>query len=299
MSKVEKVHRYLAADNTVRVACLTATQLVDEMRSRQNSSPVATIASGRALIASVLMASNFKNGSVSLSFDGSGSLGKLYSEASFNGDARAYVGNPQATTEFNDKGNIDVGSAVGIGLLTVTHHQSFDKQPYRGTVIIKTGEIGEDIAFYLEQSLQIPSVVALAVRLNEYGMVQAAGGVLIEVMPGCKPEIIEQIEKATSGAKSISEYIMSGMTPQQIADQYMGGLELTPIEHEHSVRFACPCSLERVERSISLLGATEIEAMLSGPMPLEVSCEFCNMIYKLQNEDLQKLYKAVQKKSLN
>ncbi|HVK60852.1 MAG TPA: Hsp33 family molecular chaperone HslO [Bdellovibrionales bacterium] len=298
-SNPARVYKFLTEDLTVRAAAVIATQAVDEMRSIQNSYPVPTVAVGRAMVGALLMASHLKNGQeLSVYFQGNGPLGRVFAEANFEGQVRGYSNNPQLQVPIEGE-QLPVGAAIGIGLLTVTHHLPSSNEPHRGTVIIRTGEIGDDIAFYLDQSHQIPSVVALGVHVNAYGLVEAAGGILIELMPGHEEETIRMIEARVKNAPSISKRILEGATPKDLINDYLGDFKLLELDHPHEVKYHCRCTRERVLRSLMLLGLEEIDNAIAEAKPLDVSCEFCGRKYEVGDEDLQRIRADLYKVSLN
>ncbi len=299
MAGVERVHKFLSEDLVVRAAGVVATGLVEEMRSLQNTYPIATVAMGRAVVGAVLMASHLKQGQeLSLYFQGNGPLGALFAEASYEGLARGYVSNPNLQTPLGDE-TIRTGPALGIGLLTVTHHLPFGDVPHRGTVIIRTGEIGDDIAFYLQQSHQIPSIVSLGVHVDSYGRVLAAGGVLVELMPGHTEETIQKIERRAKNAASVSKRILEGATPGDLVNDFLGDLKLLPLEHDYPIKYQCRCSQERVLRSLGLLGLEEVDSMLADKKPVEAACEFCGRKYRISLRELEDLRAEIYRESLN
>ncbi len=295
----QRVHKFLTEDLTVRISAVNATSVVDEMRSIQNSYPIPTVAVGRSMVGALLMASHLKNGQeLSLYFQGNGPLGRVFAEANFEGQVRGYCG--QAKYQGPIEGDqISIGPAIGIGLLTVTHHLPSQSEPHRGTVIIRTGEIGDDIAFYLHQSHQIPSVVALGVQLNAYGLVEAAGGILIELMPGHSEETIEKIEANVKKAPSISKRLLEGASPLDLVRDYLGEEPLMELDHPYSIKYHCRCSMERVLRSVMLLGIDEIDRAIADAKPLDVACEFCGRHYEVGSDELNNLRADLYKVSLN
>ena len=298
-AKSSRVHKFLTEDLTVRASAVIATSVVDEMRSIQNSYPIPTVAVGRSMVAALLMASHLKQGQeLSIYFQGNGPMGRVFAEANHEGHVRGYCNDPQyqAAVE-GDK--ILIGSHIGIGLLTVTHHLPTGTEPYRGTVIIRTGEIGDDIAYYLDQSHQIPSVVALGVHLSPYGLVEAAGGVLIELMPGHTEETVAKIEASVKTAPPISKRILEGATPEELLKDFLGDFGLMELEHPYPIAYQCRCSYERVVRSMLLLGAEDLDKLIEEKQPVDVSCEFCGRRYKVVEDDLVKIRREAYKGSLN
>lgn len=296
---VQRVHKFLTDDLTVRISVVNATTVVDEMRSIQNSYPIPTVAVGRSMVGALLMASHLKNGQeLSLYFQGNGPLGRVFAEANFEGQVRGYCNHPEFQSPVEGD-QIKIGDAIGIGLLTVTHHLPGQAEPHRGTVIIRTGEVGDDIAFYLHQSHQIPSVVAVGVQVNAYGLVEAAGGVLIELMPGHSDEMIAKIEANVAKAPSISKRLLEGASPLDLVRDYLGDEPMMELDHPYPTKYHCRCSMERVLRSVMLLGIDEIDRAIADAKPLDVACEFCGRHYEVSTDEMGKLRTDLYKVSLN
>ncbi len=276
-----------------------ATTVVEEMRQIQGLMPIPAVAVGRATVGALLMASHLKDTQVlSMYFRGNGPLQTLFAEASYEGKTRAFTANPNYAEPI--KGDqILIGHAIGIGLLTVTHHLPTQSHPHRGTVIIRSGEIGDDIAFYLDQSHQIPSVVSLGVHLDTYGRVNAAGGVLIEMMPGHTEKMLEQIEARVQNAESISKLILEGATAQDLINEYLADFKLIELEHKHPIEYQCRCNVERMKRSLMLLGVDELDSIIREGQALDVNCEFCGRKYQVSTDDQQKIRDEVYRLSLN
>ena len=299
---MEKVSRFLTDDALVRASGVVATKLITDMQGTLDTGPLATVALGRSVVGCVLMAAHLKEGhSVGVYFRGNGPLGTLFAEASYSGAARAYTTNPKCELPLTTDGRLNVSGGIGHGLLEVVRGTAQGNQNlnHTGTVIIKTGEVGDDIAFYLEQSQQIPSVVALGVSVNEYGIVQSAGGVLVELMPGAGEDIIAKIEDNTRQVKTITGLIHDGAGPDQLVQAFLGGFSLQRLEHEGSLRYECRCSLERVERSLVLLGITEIDSMINENRSFAITCEFCGRKYTLSKDELVEIRREAHKQTLH
>ena len=195
-ASMDKVSKFYTKDLAVRASFAITTELCREVAHRQNTDPLATLAIGRLLTGTVLLASQlWENQSLSVRMEGNGPLGHLYSECSFEGNARGYISNPRLDTNALPPDQINLKSAIGEGILVVSRNLPFQKQPQTGIVPITSGEISQDLAFYLQQSHQIPSVVSLSVILNEKGEIKAAGGVLLELIPGAPESVINTLEK--------------------------------------------------------------------------------------------------------
>ncbi len=299
MTGTTRVHKYLTKDLTVRAAAVVATQVVEEMRSVQQSFPVPTVAVGRTMVASLLMASHLKNGQeLSIYIQGNGPLSSVFAQSSFEGKVRGVSSHPHLEVPVTGE-KILVAPSIGIGLMTVTHHLPMTGEPHRGTVELATSEIGDDVAYYLQQSHQIPSVVALGVHVDVFGKVEAAGGVLIELMPGHTDETAAKIEARVKQARPISNRILEGATADDLIRDFLQDFELMPLEHEYDVEYRCRCSRERVMRSVGLLGLKELDEIIEKGEKTEVSCEFCGRQYSLSTEDIREVRQEVYRESLN
>ncbi len=296
-----QIKKFLTKNLMARASCIIATPLIEEMRSLHQSSPVATVATGKTLISALLVASHLKEGQeVSLYLRGEGPLGAVFAEAGFDGHSRAYCSNPSYVTDVSAMQNgISTGPSIGKGLLTVSHKLPILGTPSRGTVEIQTGEIGDDVAFFLQQSRQIASVVSLSVMLNVYGRVEAAGGLIIELMPGHDQAFVDKLEARVKELKPLSERLLAGETEEQIVKDFFPEFEIEEINHEITAQLSCRCSELRVRRSVALLGLEEIDDMILQGEVTEVGCEFCGKNYKLDVEDLKQIRQELHKQSLN
>jgi len=287
----DKIQKLLSKELSFRAAVVVGSDVVREMQGIQNTYPLATMAVGRAMIAAALMASHLKDDQlVSLYFKGDGPLEMVFAEADHQGHVRGYT--PQPQVQGGDMGaelGLAVGAAVGSGLLTVVHSHPQQKAPQRGTVAIQTGEIAEDVAFYLFQSQQIKSLLSIGVKVNSYGLVQSAAGILIELLPGYSDTTVATLEKNFKEAGSISELVAAGGGVPEIVAKYLSGLPVHDLEHPHSLTYQCRCSKERLGNALALLGHLEVESMIQDNQPAEARCEFCGRKYTLEIEELKML----------
>lgn len=296
----ERVHRFVSKDLTVRIAAVNATEVVQQMQTLQNTYPLATVAVGRSMVGALLMASQLKEGNhVGLLFRGNGALQSVYAEAGFNGQVRGYTPNPQYQPPNYDKG-LSLKEAIGNGTLSVSQHQPFQKQPFHGTVELVSGEIGQDIAHYLHQSHQIRSVVSLGVYLDTYGKVQAAGGVLIEVMPGVAEETVDAILANYEIFKpNVSQMLIEGATPFDLIEPFMLSIPFQEVEHNHTMEYFCPCTKERVMRALETLGEAELEDMVQKQETAQITCQICGRPYSIAPEEIAEIKNKVHKDSLH
>lgn len=295
-----RVHRYVSNDFTVRAAAVDATEVVREVQKLHDSSPLATVAVGRAMVGALLMASQLKEGQqVGLYIRGSGGLTAVYAEAHFEGQVRGYtpVSNYLPSSY---KDGLSLKEAIGQGTLTVARHTPFQKQPFQGTVQLVSGEIGDDIAHYLHQSHQIRSLVSLGVYLDTYGKVQAAGGVIIEVMPGVEEEVVDKIQKnSESKPMNVSKLILDGAKAVDLVSPYLDGIPFTELEHNYPVTYFCPCTKDRVVRALETFGLEELKDMVDKKEVAEVTCQICGRPYQISVEEIQELCNKLYRGSLN
>lgn len=294
------VHRFVSDDFTLRIAAVDSTAVVAEMQRLQKTYPLPTVAVGRAMTGALLMASHLKEGQqVGLYFKGSGPLAAVYAEANFEGQVRGYSPVPLYEPPNYDKG-LSLKDYMGEGLLTVTRHLPFQKQPHNGTVEMVSGEIGDDIAHYLIQSHQIRSLVSLGVYLDTYGQVKASGGVIVEVMPGVEESLVDQIQKNAEDFKeNISKMLLDGAQPIDLVKPYLRGISFSQLEHNHPVTYYCPCTKDRVVRALETLGLSEIEDMISKNEAAEVVCQMCGWPYEVPVSELLELKEKLHKDSLH
>jgi len=287
---MDKVFKFYTEDLAVRASFFNSTSLCQEVAQRQGTDPLATIAIGRLLTGTILMASQlWENQSLSVRLEGNGPLGHLYAECSFEGNARCYVSNPQIPPSALSAEKLNLKSAVGEGLLIVGRTLPFQKQPQTGIVPIVSGEISQDLAFYLQQSHQIPSVVSLTVTLNEHGGVKLAGGVLLELIPGAPDSTISTLEQRAKEATPLSKQLLDGASPEEIVREYLHPSPLKCVDHPHSVKFTCRCSMEKVERTLSLMGKGTLSEMVLKGEDIEVKCEFCALKYNVSISKLREI----------
>lgn len=296
---MKRVHRFVSNDFTIRAASVDATDVVKAMQSIQGTMPIPTVAVGKAMVGALLMASQFKaDQSLGVYFKGDGPLLGVYADASFEGKVRGYT--PQHQYQPKEYKSLSTAEAIGRGTLTVVRHLPFQKQPHSGTVEIQTGEIGDDIAYYLDQSQQIRSIISLGVYLDPYGRVLSAGGIMIEVMPGVEDEVVNKLE---SNAKKInvnvSKSLHEGKHPVELVIPFMEGIPFTELDHNYPLEFFCPCTEERVIDSLVILGEEDLQDMIQKNEPAEVMCQMCGKPYQIGIDKLAEVKNKLRKESLH
>ena len=269
------------------VACNT-TELVTEACRRHDVGPLAAAALGRALTGNALLAALLKDDqSILLKFEGNGPLEKIITEAGYNGWTRGYVKKPHAELPLNN-GKIDVAGGIGtVGLLTVVKQISIE-QKYPGTIPLYSGEIGDDIAFYLSQSEQTPSTLGLTVYLKPDGSIAAAGGFLIQSLPPADETVLCHIEKEISNLPPLSELFLSGKSPSDILSTLFKNVPHKKI-HSKPLQYACSCSHEKMENALLSLGKSDLQQLMETEGKAEVHCEFCRHQYLFSKADLMRL----------
>ncbi len=290
------IERFITTDGTLRLSAVICTKVIEETRNIHNSFPVATAALGRSLIGAGLLASFLKNkGRIGLYFKGDGPLGPVFAEGDFSGQVRGFASFPQIHLP-SKSGKLDVGGAVGKGVLSVATSTVDNKKPYIGTVPLQSGEIGDDIAHYLFQSQQVPSVVALGVFIEADNSVGAAGGTILQAMPGVKEITLKTLEERVKQMHTVTELIKAGGTTSDLAYEVLEDFNFRKLDERTALQFACHCSSKRVERSLLLLGEVELQALVDRNIDAEVNCDFCGRKYLVDLNTLKGLLSLSKKR---
>ncbi len=281
--------RATAAGGQIRAFASTTRELVETARRAHNTSPVATAALGRLLTAGGMMGSMMKGEDdlLTIKIQGDGPMKGLTVTADSKGNVKGYAYNPMVILPANSKGKLDVGGALGVGVLSVIQDIGL-KEPYVGQTILVTGEIAEDLTYYYATSEQTPSSVALGVLMNRDNTVRQAGGFIIQLMPGASEEIIGNLEEKLKKLPSVTTLLDEGMTPEEILEALLGDLELEVMDRLET-RFFCNCDKARVEKALISIGRKELESMIDDGKPVEINCHFCNRNYTFSVQELETL----------
>ena len=281
--------RATAADGSVRAFAATTGKLTEYARSAHNTSPVATAALGRLLTAGAMMGSMMKGERdlLTLRMEGDGPIGGLTVTADARGRVKGYAWHPEVMLPPNAKGKLDVGGALGNGVLSVVRDIGL-KEPYVGQTDLVSGEIAEDLTYYYAVSEQTPSSVALGVLMNRDNTVRQAGGFIIQLLPGAPDELIDGLEKKLAEVKPVTAMLDENQTPEMILEGILGeyGLEILD---QMPLEFYCGCDKRRVERALISIGKKELQEMIDEGKPIEVNCHFCNRNYEFTVEELKEL----------
>ena len=280
--------RALSADGGVSVRALCGTALVREAALRHGTRPTATNALGRVLMGAVLLASGQADDETAqIQFRGDGPLGAATAIADGRGRVRGFVSHPELDLPPRG-GRPDVAGAIGRGVLAVVRFRPGWREPYSGLVPIETGEIASDLAHYLAGSEQKPSAVALGVVLDAAGQVTAAGGFLVQALPGADDETVARVETTVRGLARVSELLHEGLGADDLAERILAGVGMGA-RHASEPRFTCPCTRERVLHAMVLLGREELREIQRQRETLETHCRFCGERYLLSAEELVSL----------
>lgn len=283
-----------AADGTVRCMAAVTTNLVAEAARRHDLWPTVAAALGRTLTGTLLLGSSLKElDRLTVQIVGSGPIGGITAEANALGQVRGYVKNPEADAPYNENGKFNVRAVVGEGMFYVMRESGYDiglyRDPYRGSVPLVSGEIGEDFAYYLLKSEQIPSAVMLGVHLQkEQPYVSAAGGLMIQIMPGADERTVAAIESSVSRTPQVTKLIREGARPADLLRTALGSMDFELLD-ERPVSFACSCSYERAVSIISSIDRAELESMLREDRGAVMNCHFCNETYRLDETTLERI----------
>ena len=288
----DRIVRAISGDGMVQAAAIYSRNLTERARQIHKTLPVATAALGRTLAGASMMGNALKGqgASLTLQIKGGGPLGTVLAVSDHEGNVRGYVTNPQVELPLRADGKLDVGGAVGHeGTLTVIKDLHM-KEPYVGTIDLLGGEIAEDVAGYFVESEQIPTACALGVLVDRDQSVKAAGGYLIQLMPGAGEDVITKVEGGIMAAGPVSALLDKNDDPEQLLRDVMSDFDLKVLE-TCPVSYRCYCSRERVERALISLGRDELEQMLSEQGGCQLTCQFCDAVYDFSAEDLKGLLK--------
>ena len=283
--------RATAGDGQVRAFAATTGNLVEEARRRHNTSPVATAALGRLLTAGAMMGSMMKNDTdvLTLQIKGDGPLGGITVTADAKANVKGFVENPDAMLPPKN-GKLDVGGAVGIGLLNMIKDMGM-KEPYVGQTILQTSEIAEDLTSYFVTSEQVPSSVGLGVLVNTDQSVEQAGGFIIQLMPGYTDETVNRLEENLKKIHSVTKLLEDGLSPEEILQTILADMDLELLDTVPT-EFYCNCSRERVTKVLLSIGEKDLQEMIDEGKPVELACHFCGKKYSFSVDELKILLAA-------
>ncbi len=281
--------RATAAFGQIRAFAATTRETVEEARKAHNTSPIITAALGRTLTAAAMMGAMMKDEKdlLTIRFEGDGPAGVVLVTADSKGHVKGYAANPQVMLPPTPNGKLDVGGAIGYGMLSVIKDIGL-KDPYVGQTDIVSGEIAEDLTYYFATSEQTPSSVGLGVLMNNENTVRQAGGFIIQLMPDVTDDVVDALEKRLAEIQPVTAMLDEGLSPEDIVNRILEGFEPEFLERS-PVSFYCGCSKDRFARGIASIKKEYIREMADAGKNIEVCCQFCNKKYYFTPEELREM----------
>lgn len=286
----DKLLKAVSTDGKFRVYVVDATQTVAEAKKRHDTWTNSTAALGRTMIGSILVeTSTLKEDEVlTTRIVADGPSGAIVVDSDASATVKGYIQNPHVSLPLNDKHHIDVRGAVGTkGTLIITKDLHL-KEPFTGQTPIVSGEIGDDFAYYMAKSEQIPSAVGVSVFVQPNESVGKAGGFLIQTLPGADDDAITKIENNLKIVPNISELMNEGLSPEDIMDKLMNGIKMKVLSTQ-SVQFKCDCSKEKFSKSLATLSGDELQSMIDENHGAEAVCKFCGNKYQFSEAELAEI----------
>lgn len=290
-----RIIRAMTKDGSARAIILDGRDIVERARQIHNTTPVATAALGRTLLATSLAGSMLgeKEDVITIRFKGDGVGGSVVATSDWCGNVRGFIQNPSADLPLRADGKLDVGGCIGQGELYILRDAG-GSEPYVGISKIQTGEVGDDIAYYYATSEQIPTVCALGVLVDRDYSVLRAGGALIQLLPFYDEEVAEKLEQNAAKMRPITKILSEG-TLEDVLAEVLDGIEYDLFD-EIECEYKCACSREKTDNALISLGARELTDMIeNGDEVTEMTCSFCDEVYKYSKSDLKHLLKIVEK----
>lgn len=289
---MDKIIRATAGNGFIKMAVITARDMVQRAREIHSCSPTASAALGRTLCAASLMGEMMKEaeGTLTIRINGGGPIGSVVAVSDSSGNVRGYVGDPSVDLPLRADGKLNVGGAVGRdGMLTVSRDLGL-KEPYIGSTELVSGEIAEDVTAYLLESEQVPSACALGVLVDTDLSIKAAGGFIVQLMPGADTQLIEKLEENIFMMDQLTT-ILSEDGEQELFRQVLRGFPYHLVG-EAPVEYRCYCSRERVEEALHCIDRVQLEEIAAEGKDISVSCQFCDKVYRFSPAQLRALSEA-------
>ena len=291
----DQLVRAMTKDGFVKAVAVTTKTLTERARQIHKTLPTATAALGRLLAAASMMGNMQKvdDGSITLQVKGGGPLGTLLAVSDAEGNVRGWVEHPQISLLEKYRGKLDVGAAVGSdGTLTVIRDLRM-KDPYIGSVQLVSGEIAEDITQYFAQSEQTPTACALGVLIDTDQSVRAAGGYLVQLLPGAPDDVIDRLEAGVQAAGAATAMLDGGLDAAGMLQKVLSGFEVEILETQ-PIEYRCYCTRRRVESTLISLGKDELEQVVRDGETLHVDCQFCDQVYDFTPQDVAALLRTLE-----
>ena len=292
----DQLVRAITADGMVKATAVSTKYLTERARQIHQTLPVATAALGRLLAASSMLGNALKDtgSSVTLQVKGGGPLGTILAVSDNEGNVRGTVDGPSVDLPLREDGKLNVGAAVGTdGTLTVIRDLNM-KDPYVGTVALLSGEIADDLASYFVESEQIPSAVGLGVLVDRDQSVRAAGGYLIQLLPGAGEDVIGKVEGGVLAAGSVTNLLDGNDDPEAMLRKLLSDFEVEILE-KTPIEYRCTCSRERMARALISMGPDELQSLIDEQGQADLTCRFCDRKQHFSREDLEEMMTKMRK----
>jgi molecular chaperone Hsp33 len=276
-----------AANDSIRIYSALTTGVVEEARKIHGTWPTATAALGRVLTGTLIMgvmSDNLRR--LTVTFSGNGPLGRILAISNQRGMVKGEVANPEVDLDLNPLSKLDVAGAVGTGEMIILKDLGL-KETYQGIVPIQNGEVAEDFAYYFNKSEQTPSAVALGVLVNPDSTVKVAGGLIVQVLPGCSEELVTFLEQKLHDLPRLTDLLAQGVSPSQLITALVPEWKSVKFLEQVKVNYQCDCSWERFRGPLLSLAPGEIDEILKEQGLVEVRCHFCNKIYHYEANELE------------
>lgn len=286
---MDRILRATAADDFVKMSAISAKDIVERARNIHNCTPTTAAALGRTLCGASMLGNLLKeeNGSLTVRINGGGPCGSIIAVSDSQGNVRGYVQNPSVDLPLRNDGKLDVGGAVGKdGFFTVSRDIGL-REPYIGSTQLVSGEIAEDLTAYMLESEQIPAACGLGVLIDTDLSVKAAGGFIVQLMPGAPEQYIDILEENIFMMDQLTT-ILAEDGLEEVFSQVLKGMEYHLVQ-EDEVEYRCYCSRERVQEAVAGVGKAELEDMISCGETISVSCQFCDTVYEFTPDDLKNI----------
>lgn len=293
----DRIIRAVTCDGAIKILAMTARETVEEARRIHDLTPLTAAALGRTLVAASLLGNDLKGESdtITVRIDSDGPIGSIVAVSDSLGYVRGYCKNPQADLPVRESDRkIDVSGGVGNGTLSIIKDLGM-KEPYIGQTQLVSGEIAEDITAYLATSEQIPSVCALGVLVERDWSIRAAGGYIIQLLPGVYDDEIDRLEECIKKARAVTECLDEGMSLEEILKTTLTGFEIEVLD-EYEVGYKCTCSRERTRGVLTSIGADELRTIAEEDGRAEVNCQFCDNKYLFDKEELYEIIGEIENK---
>ena len=283
----------ITSNGAIRVVAADTTTLCNRAQEFHKMSPTAAAALGRTLTAAAIMGSMLKSSddSLTIQLSGGGPIGRVVAVGDGNANVKGYVDNPLVDLPLNEKGKLDVGGAIGRdGMLSIIRDLGL-KEPYVGQIPLVNGEVAEDLTRYYATSEQLPTAVALGVLVDVDYTIKAAGGFILQVLPGAYDEDIDNVEKTINSISSVTEMLDEGKSPRDIVEKLLCDYEIEYFD-DVPTAYSCDCSRERTDRALISVGKEELSKIIEEDGKAEITCHFCDNVYEYTKQQLEELLES-------